>query len=505
MDDTKKYKSVAAEQDTGNEKSRRRLCICLVSDFFYPRLGGVELHQYSLAQCLLRRGHKVIVITGTYGDHNQRQGIRYLTNGLKVYYCPQMSIYNQASLPTLYSFFPLFRQIAIREGVDIVHGHQTTSSLAHECILHARTMGLCAVFTDHSLFGFANMASIHINKLMKFTLCDISHVITVSHCSKENLVLRAMLDPRRVSVIPNAVDSCKFTPNPRAAPDRSKRINIVILSRLVYRKGVDLVVKVVPRVCRRFPNVHFIIGGDGAKRLLVEEMREQHQLHDRVHLLGAVPHDEVRNVLVRGHIFLNCSLTEAFCIAILEAVSCGLFVVSTRVGGVPEILPPHMIRFAEPNVDELVDAVSDAIPAVRNLQPERLHEQVKEMYSWHSVAERTEIMYNNVIDTPDVSLLERLLRHYQCGAVAGKLFCLVIIIDHLFWLFLEWLCPRSKIESALDLSQVPLASSLLCFTRAPPPHGSQSNAATTTTGSPAVAHVSHSYSSNASSHSNHES
>jgi glycosyltransferase involved in cell wall biosynthesis len=55
-------------------------------------------------------------------------------------------------------------------------------------------------------------------------------------------------------------------------------------------------------------------------------MREKHQLHDRVEMLGAIQHGDVRNVLVRGHIFLNCSLTEAFCIAILEAVSCGLYV-----------------------------------------------------------------------------------------------------------------------------------------------------------------------------------
>lgn len=45
-------------------------------------------------------------------------------------------------------------------------------------------------------------------------------------------------------------------------------------------------------------------------------------------------------MLVRGHIFLNCSLTESFCIAILEAACCGLFVVSTRVGGVPEVGTP---------------------------------------------------------------------------------------------------------------------------------------------------------------------
>ena len=54
-------------------------------------------------------------------------------------------------------------------------------------------------------------------------------------------------------------------------------------------------------------------------------------------------------MLVRGHLFLNTSLTEAFCIAILEAASCGLLVVSTCVGGVPEVLPTDMLLLAEPD------------------------------------------------------------------------------------------------------------------------------------------------------------
>jgi phosphatidylinositol glycan class A protein len=59
----------------------------------------------------------------------------------------------------------------------------------------------------------------------------------------------------------------------------------------------------------------------------------------------------LQQVLVRGHIFVNCSLTEAFCIAIVEAASCGLIVVSTKVGGVPEVLPSHLIRLCAPHPD----------------------------------------------------------------------------------------------------------------------------------------------------------
>ena len=128
-------------------------------------------------------------------------------------------------------------------------------------------------------------------------------------------------------------------------------VTIVVMSRLVYRKGTDLLVYVIPKICAAHPKVNFIIAGDGPKRIDLEQMREKNMLHDRVRLLGAVPHSDVRNVLVQGHIFLNCSLTEAFCIGIVEAACCGLLVVSTKVGGVPEVLPRHMIIFAQPNIE----------------------------------------------------------------------------------------------------------------------------------------------------------
>lgn len=59
-----------------------RYRVCMVCDFFYPRLGGVEMHIWSLSQCLLRRGHRVVVITHGYDN---RKGVRYMTNGLKVW------------------------------------------------------------------------------------------------------------------------------------------------------------------------------------------------------------------------------------------------------------------------------------------------------------------------------------------------------------------------------------------------------------------------------------
>ena len=65
------------------------------------------------------------------------------------------------------------------------------------------------------------------------------------------------------------------------------------------------------------------LGGDGPKRVLLEEVREQHQLHDRVTFIGSLNHSQVREVLCQGDILVNTSLTEAFCIAIVEAACCG--------------------------------------------------------------------------------------------------------------------------------------------------------------------------------------
>ena len=85
-----------------------------------------------------------------------------------------------------------------------------------------------------------------------------------------------------VSVIPNAVDSVVFRPGKQER--NLEVVTVVIGSRLVYRKGIDLVVDVIPPICRkRFGQtsevrVDFLVAGDGPKRILLEEMVERQGL-----------------------------------------------------------------------------------------------------------------------------------------------------------------------------------------------------------------------------------
>lgn len=77
-------------------------------------------------------------------------------------------------------------------------------------MLHGVTLGRRVVFTDHSLFGFGDAASIHINKALKWVIADVDACICVSHINKDNLALRAAIDPSIIYVIPNAVDTTRF-------------------------------------------------------------------------------------------------------------------------------------------------------------------------------------------------------------------------------------------------------------------------------------------------------
>lgn len=420
----------------------------MASDFFYPNTGGVEAHIWHLSQCLVKLGHKVIVITHAYGD---RVGIRYLPNNLKVYYLPFPLIPNQNIIwPIVFNTFNYVRQILIREQINIVHGHSAFSPIAHEVMFHAKTLGINTVFTDHSLFGFNYTgAAIH-KQVVKLSLLQCNHIICVSHVGKKNKALQLNVDTYEtipISVIPNAVDTVVFRPDP-SKRDPNK-ITIVVNSRLVYRKGIDLLAAVLPKICELNPKVHFIIVGDGPKKFLLEGAVTQFKLHDRVVFRGMVPHDQVRDILVKGDIFLNTSLIEAFCMAIVEAASCGLQVVSTNVGGLPEVLPPKLIKLTEPSVDGLLGGAQLALNdlmANRFVSSMEAHKIIERSYSWQDVAKQTEKVYLSVLKESPLTTKDRFYRYYKSKFYFSFLFIFLIMINYLLQIVHDWLNPKKDID-----------------------------------------------------------
>ena len=122
-------------------------------------------------------------------------------------------------------------------------------------------------------------------------------------------------------------------------------------------------------------------------------------------------------------------------VAIIVATAAGLLVVSTRVGGVPEVLPADMLLLAEPSPEGLVGAVGAALLRVGagGADPWEQHAAVRSMYSWQSIAQRTERVYRGVLrearhDSAAGScggMVARLRRYHKCGKWFGKICCCI--------------------------------------------------------------------------------
>lgn len=380
---------------------------------------------------------------------------------MKIYHVPQIPIVaNATAFLTFMNSLPVMREILIRERIDIVHGHQCTSILGNTVLMAAKTCGVKTCFTEHSLFTFNEHFGIHLNKIIKWTMKDLDAAICVSNACKENFVLRAGFDPTKAFTIPNAVDSVRFTPdfeirNQEVAkcgnPDR---INIVYISRLQYRKGVDLLIPIIPKILAANKNVHFIIGGDGDGMANLQQLIQRHNISDRVELLGGLPHEKVRDVLCRGHIFLNTSLTESFCIAILEAACCGLLVVSTDVGGVPEVLPPHMAYFAKPEEKSITKQLIKAIENVKSINTEGWNEELSKIYNWRTVAEKTEKVYNYAMDKPAYTLYDRLKNCLAQGQIFGFFAVWYVIMEMFVLAACEYILPDADIDQAQNFNSM---------------------------------------------------
>lgn len=161
--------------------------------------------------------------------------------------------------------------------------------------------------------------------------------------------------------------------------------------------------------------------------------------------------------------------------AIVEAASCGLQVVSTRVGGIPEVLPPNLIHLTDVTVDSLYKGLLIAIEKLkiernssnqsanngiqlnyhkaknissqRVLCPYECNEILRTLYNWNDVTQRTERVYKSVLKEKDPPFGDKL----NCYMNACIPFVLVVSFSYLFLYLLDIIEPRENIDLTLPL------------------------------------------------------
>lgn len=367
-----------------------KLSIALVSDYFFPNKGGVETHIKTVGEELCKLGHSVIVVTHKYQGYEGCVRI----GPLVVYYLDIPVLITNTTIPTLFTNYVIFREIFERHSVQVVHGHQSLSNLCMEGLYHASNLNIKTVLTDHSVFEIAKLERVLVNGLSSFICKNVDFAICVSEVSRENTHLRTKIPLDRIVVIPNGIVPERFYPKQNSYIP-GDRIKLIIMSRLTFRKGIDLLVDALPLICKN-KNIEVTIIGDGPKRGDIEQKINDNDLHDQVTMMKEVNYEEVGNVLRKCDIFLNTSLTETFCLAILEAASCGLMVVSTNVGGIHEVLSEEDIYFCKPTAEDIAEQVFNAAKNIERHDPSKIFRAIHTKYNWGSIAKRIVKVYMNV-------------------------------------------------------------------------------------------------------------
>jgi len=195
-----------------------------------------------------------------------------------------------------------------------------------------------------------------------------------------------------ILITPFGVDLGQFAPNPSQRDPSTITIGTVKGLHPVY--GTDILVRAFAQLRRRLyasdpalaSKLRLLIVGRGTHREQIEALVRDLGLADVTEMPGLIPHSEVPNYLNRLDVYVTASRSESFGVAVLEASACGIPVVVTDVGGLPEVVEDGKTGIIVPPEDPA--AVADAVEAlVRN--PERRlqmgqagREMVARRYSW---------------------------------------------------------------------------------------------------------------------------
>ena len=379
MNDSK----ISNSKNINNFAKNEEICLCLVSDFFYPDIGGIETHIYEIAKQFLVLGIKKIIVITRNRDENRFCGVKFIHRGqIKVYYLKRCDFSIPASLPTFWWTAPELFKILKNEGITHVHCHQTTSTLGFEAGTIAMLLGLRLYMTEHSLFSLGVVGALHLSATISTVLHYCDKIIAVSEVQAKNIEARVG-KLNNIVVIPNGIDPSLFY-RPKNEPENYP--TIVSVTRFEKRRGGNFLPFIIERVLASNKNARFIIAGGGSQLEETKRKIENSEYGDRVEILGEIKHRSIPSILRRGHIFLNCSLTDSFCVSIVEAASCGLYVVSTDVGGIPDTLPRDMITLVRPSAEEITNALLNAIERKHDLRDKS--EMLKEKLSWNSISQK---------------------------------------------------------------------------------------------------------------------
>ncbi len=367
--------------------------ILMVSEWHPLSIGGVQRHVRELSKILVDNGFEVAILT--------KSNNIMIRNGFNV------PIYQVKSIiGNNYLFLPPNLQevklILKKFSPDIIHVHHAFTPTPLLTLHLADKMDIPKVLTNHTIISnnidslFSSMTCNGL-KVLKYFLSKADYIISVSNCAAR-FIEKIIGDHANNIVIPNGVDVNKFYPS---------KINfnnqiILFVGRLVYRKGVHILLKAFSIVAREFSDVKLRIVGEGYMRGILQFLVQKYDLNNRVEFLGKVSEDKLPEIYREAKIVVIPSLfRESFGIVALEAMASGKPVIASNIGGLSEIIIDNyngiLIPPGDPELlaDRIIELLNDdKLIFKMGFYGRRI---AVEKYSWNIIVKRILEIYNELV------------------------------------------------------------------------------------------------------------
>jgi glycosyltransferase involved in cell wall biosynthesis len=319
-----------------------------------PALGGAYNHVADLSAALAERGHEVSVC-GPLAERADDLRVELIELEIVRPVSPLRDLRAVAG----------FARIVRRVRPDLIHAHGSKGSLVAR-LARPAAPSVPVVCTPH-LYPFdnyfASAAERSVYRLIERIQAPLATRV-IGVCESERRLAAEIGPARRTRLVYNGIAPVMPGPvHPTVEELKAQGPVIGALAEFRESKGMRTLIEAMPAVLAEVPDARLAVAGEGTERPLLEQLIWERDLHDSVRLIGTT---EGPSPLFSGcDLFVNPAWAEAFPYTILEAMSLGMPIVATDVGGSGEaveeevtgrLVPPHD---AERLAAAILDLLSD--------------------------------------------------------------------------------------------------------------------------------------------------
>jgi teichuronic acid biosynthesis glycosyltransferase TuaC len=381
--------------------------LCIVTHTFLPHVGGIERVVYEQSKRLMQKQFELMVLTNRINTKKQ-----YSYDGIRVQCYDSLSIGFRLGIPypipNVTSFKPFLEAVKSSDLIH-AHGHPYLSSLIAAKL--AKRYSKPLVLTQHNTFiEYESSFWDHVEWLNDLAigrqvLNQANKIIVVSNATKK-YVLSLGADPEKIKVLHNGVDINRFKPLAGIREKIRRKLGIsqdavvaLTVRRLVHKNGIDTLIESAKIAIKKNPLLVFLVIGSGPDFDEVKLRAEQWGIKKNFRLAGFVSDKDLPFYYNAADFFVLPSKSgEGLPLVALEAMSCGLPVVATEVGGISEVVTKDSGKLVPPdNADALAEAVLDFSHRELSALKNDARTMIEQRYSWDKNVEKLVEIYEEFI------------------------------------------------------------------------------------------------------------